>query len=473
MKSRFWLILLFSTLGAALRAAPAEPAAGGIDRTAAEFDRRLVAATEELTATRQRIAREGAPIMESTRTAQERIAALHEEIAQLQAQHGEADVKRQHLERDGQSLQRNSSYLAALGRDTAKLLNDGIMPGEPPDSASRLADLAAEFESGAAGADVSGATGAVEFALVRLRRQLGGSAAPGQALDALTNRPENGTFIYFGPEVFFVNTAATVAGTVRAREGSPLPVVYPVPGWKAEAARAIATGQRGLIPADPSGGRALQLRQTTGTLFEHINRGGPVAYLIIVVGLFAAILAGHKALELRRLDVGSPGAVSAVLRGLFDCPPGTARESLGRLAPTTREMFTLGLRHAGQAREVLEEHLFAFTMRQRLQFERRLPLLAVIATASPLMGLLGTVMGMIKTFALITVFGTGNAAKLSSGISEVLVTTELGLTVAIPALVLHGFLSHRTQRKLSLLERYAVEFVAAAGEAKRPVASSA
>jgi len=199
MKSRFWLILLFSTLGAALRAAPAEPAAGGIDRTAAEFDRRLVAATEELTATRQRIAREGAPIMESTRTAQERIAALHEEIAQLQAQHGEADVKRQHLERDGQSLQRNSSYLAALGRDTAKLLNDGIMPGEPPDSASRLADLAAEFESGAAGADVSGATGAVEFALVRLRRQLGGSAAPGQALDALTNRPENGTFIYFGP----------------------------------------------------------------------------------------------------------------------------------------------------------------------------------------------------------------------------------------------------------------------------------
>jgi len=83
------------------------------------------------------------------------------------------------------------------------------------------------------------------------------------------------------------------------------------------------------------------------------------------------------------------------------------------------------------------------------------------------------VMGMIKTFALITVFGTGNAAKLSSGISEVLVTTELGLTVAIPALVLHGFLSHRTQRKLSLLERYAVEFVAAAGEAKRPVASSA
>jgi biopolymer transport protein ExbB len=75
-------------------------------------------------------------------------------------------------------------------------------------------------------------------------------------------------------------------------------------------------------------------------------------------------------------------------------------------------------------------------------------------------------MGMIKTFALITVFGTGNAAKLSSGISEVLVTTELGLTVAIPALIAHGFLSHRAQKKLSLLERYAVEFTAAAGDTR-------
>jgi biopolymer transport protein ExbB len=93
-------------------------------------------------------------------------------------------------------------------------------------------------------------------------------------------------------------------------------------------------------------------------------------------------------------------------------------------------------------------------------------LLAVIATAAPLMGLLGTVTGMVRTFALITVFGTGNAGKLASGISEVLVCTELGLMVAIPTLVAHGFLSHRIQRNLSLLERYAVEFVTAAQSEK-------
>ena len=92
--------------------------------------------------------------------------------------------------------------------------------------------------------------------------------------------------------------------------------------------------------------------------------------------------------------------------------------------------------------------------------QQRIVLAAMIA-AAPLLGLLGTVTGMVRTFALITVFGTGNAGKLASGISEVLVSTELGLMVAIPTLIAHGFLSHRIQKNLSLLERYALEFVSA------------
>jgi biopolymer transport protein ExbB len=73
---------------------------------------------------------------------------------------------------------------------------------------------------------------------------------------------------------------------------------------------------------------------------------------------------------------------------------------------------------------------------------------------------------MVKTFALITVFGTGNAAKLASGISEVLVATELGLAVAIPTLVVHGFISQRIHKNLATLERHALEFVTAAKSEK-------
>ncbi len=464
---RHFLIAAALLAGAARAEVAPDAFAATIDRTAIDFNRRLEAATQELTALRERVAREAAPLQEAAGAAEGRIAALTAEIAQMQTAHAQAEATRRRLQRDGLTLQKNLAYLNTLGREGLKGLNDGLLPGEALRFGDRIAELSAKLEAGGERIDPTAALDAAELLLGRLRQQLGGSAVPGRALVGRTNTAAKGTFLFLGPEVFFQSDDPAVAGTVRLREGSPYPVVYPLPNWTAQQARALAGGAMGTIPADASGGKALQLRETTGTLFEHINRGGPVAYLIIGVGLFACGLAIQKFLELRRLEVDPPAAVQDVLHGLFARSPEEAQRALAGLHGATRELFALGLRQAGKPKEVLEEHLFAFTLRHRLHYERRLPLLAVIATASPLMGLLGTVMGMIKTFALITVFGTGNAAKLSSGISEVLVTTELGLTVAIPALVVHGFLAHRAQKKLSLLERYAVEFVAAAGESKR------
>jgi biopolymer transport protein ExbB len=85
--------------------------------------------------------------------------------------------------------------------------------------------------------------------------------------------------------------------------------------------------------------------------------------------------------------------------------------------------------------------------------------MALTAAAAPLLGLLGTVTGMIKTFTLITIFGTGDAKSLSSGISEALVTTELGLVVAIPSLILHGLLSRMAKQKIGDLEQISVSFI--------------
>jgi biopolymer transport protein ExbB len=222
----------------------------------------------------------------------------------------------------------------------------------------------------------------------------------------------------------------------------------------------------GTIFADASAGKALRLKETKGTVWEHINKGGVISYAILCVGLLSFLLTVLKIRDLARMAVDGPETVQ---RCLDTMAPGRSKETelaVRSLKANTRELFAAGLRHIGKPKEQLEEYLYAVLLRQRLHYERRLPLLAVIATAAPLMGLLGTVTGMVRTFALITVFGTGNAGKLASGISEVLVCTELGLMVAIPTLVAHGFLSHRIQRNLSLLERYAVEFVTAAQSEK-------
>ncbi|MES1168149.1 MAG: MotA/TolQ/ExbB proton channel family protein, partial [Oleiharenicola lentus] len=193
---------------------------------------------------------------------------------------------------------------------------------------------------------------------------------------------------------------------------------------------------------------------------------------ILGIGLLSLLLMIRKVIDLARMGVDSQPVAQAFIARVAQGGRAAAEPALASFRSTTREIFSTGLEHMDLSKIVLEEHLQALLLKQRLHFERRLPLLAVIATAAPLMGLLGTVVGMVKTFALITVFGTGNAGKLASGISEVLVATELGLAVAIPTLVVHAFLSQRIHKNLATLERYALEFVTAA-KSGRPEKTSA
>jgi biopolymer transport protein ExbB len=100
-------------------------------------------------------------------------------------------------------------------------------------------------------------------------------------------------------------------------------------------------------------------------------------------------------------------------------------------------------------------------LRELPRLERFITPLKVLAAVAPLLGLLGTVTGMIKTFQVITVFGTGDPRLMAGGISEALVTTQLGLMVAIPVLVAAGLLARRAQRIAGDMEEKAVALSAA------------
>ena len=93
-----------------------------------------------------------------------------------------------------------------------------------------------------------------------------------------------------------------------------------------------------------------------------------------------------------------------------------------------------------------------------------LPFVAICAASAPLLGLLGTVTGIINTFKLITIFGSGDVKTLSAGISEALITTKFGLIVAIPSLLLHAFLSRKAKSVVDRMEKAAVAFVNAVGQ---------
>jgi len=132
----------------------------------------------------------------------------------------------------------------------------------------------------------------------------------------------------------------------------------------------------------------------------------------------------------------------------------TVRKSspLGRI-------LAAGLVNRLHAREVMKEAIEEEGRQVVHELERYLNTLGTIANISPLLGLLGTVIGMIKVFAAITTSGVGNPSVLANGISEALITTAAGLSVAIPALIFHRYLSGRVDRIVLSMEDQALKMV--------------
>ncbi|MEO7413750.1 MAG: MotA/TolQ/ExbB proton channel family protein [Opitutaceae bacterium] len=460
---RAWVVTGFFL--SAVTAFGAEPLEQALELAALDYAKRIESVSRELTEARAQTARERAPLAAAVREVEDRLVALEVELIRLQTFGAQADGLRTRRQRENEAVGQSLTYMSTLAQENLKVLESGLLPGESVIYASQIETLRGRLERAASAGDPDAGLELIDLSLARTRRALGGGRLAGKALADSGNRVTEGMFTFFGPEVFFSGPLGEDAGVVRTRAGAPYPVVHLLPDWKSADAAALGSGPS-VLPTDPSGGRALRLRQVKGTFVEHVHKGGIVAYVIIAVGILSLVITVLKLNDARNLRVDGPRRVRPILSLVAEGKIDQAGQLVPSMQSITREVFSVGLQHIGKSKEALEEHLIALIQEQRLHFERRLPLLTVIATASPLLGLLGTVMGMVKTFSLITVFGTGNAAKLSTGISEVLVTTELGLAVAIPTLVIHGFLAHHIQKKLSLLDRHASEFVAAAEEAR-------
>ena len=124
-----------------------------------------------------------------------------------------------------------------------------------------------------------------------------------------------------------------------------------------------------------------------------------------------------------------------------------------------REMLLEAVESSSESTDLVEEILYESMLNTQPRLERYLNVIAVTAAIAPLLGLLGTVTGIIKTFKLMNVFGAGDPKPLISGISEALITTELGLILAIPALILHALLSRKVAGVLARMEKLGVAFM--------------
>lgn len=204
---------------------------------------------------------------------------------------------------------------------------------------------------------------------------------------------------------------------------------------------------RGLI--DPSLGSLMGLVTETPTLRERIDQGGWIGYTIIVVAFFGILLAIYRWVMLM--------ITSAQVRKQMGSSTPSKSNPLGRIMLAYEE-------HKNEDLETMQLHLDDAVLKEVPKLERGLNIVKVLAAVAPLMGLLGTVIGMIVTFQAITLFGTGDPKLMAGGISQALITTVLGLIAAVPLLLLHAFAAGASRRLTQILEEQSVSFVADAGD---------
>ncbi len=192
---------------------------------------------------------------------------------------------------------------------------------------------------------------------------------------------------------------------------------------------------------------------------ELIKAGGWLIVPILACSLVAAIIIFERLLALRRARV-LPGQLMAILQHWMEL--GAINQQEMQTLPLTSPLGRIvaaGLANRGRSREILRERIEDTGRHVVHELERFLNTLGTIAAISPLLGLLGTVAGMIKIFQVVSVQGNSNFSLLSVGIAEALVTTAAGLTVAIPSLLFYRYFQGRVDELVVRIEQETLQLI--------------
>lgn len=203
-----------------------------------------------------------------------------------------------------------------------------------------------------------------------------------------------------------------------------------------------------LLTFDPSLTHLVTSQAQQESPLEHLEKGGLWAIPIILFACFALTIALLKAAQLLRLS-------KIKMHSQMQLQQFFKAENSSEFAGMQQQLFNLTLQ--SEKGQVRDDQLFNQLIHDKHKLDNFIGAIAVTAAVAPLLGLLGTVSGMIETFKMMTLFGSGDPEVVSGGIAQALITTELGLVVAIPALVLNALLSRKAKAYYSQLEGFALQ----------------
>ena len=194
-------------------------------------------------------------------------------------------------------------------------------------------------------------------------------------------------------------------------------------------------------------------------MFEIVKSGGWLMFPIILCSIVAFAIIGERLWSLQRKRIIPKHLVAQIWHMQTKGHVSAEQISSVRNSSPLGRVLAAGLSNVNNSREVMKESIEETGRHVVHELERYMNSLGTIAAITPLLGLLGTVIGMIKVFSVITAQGVGNPAVLAGGISEALITTAAGLSVAIPSLMAHRYFRGLIDSLVVFMEQEAIKMV--------------
>ncbi len=446
--------------GPAATSAPATPAPTFTD-AGKGIERQLEESVAELAALRESIAAEKIPLGKALADLETRLVEVRRELTAAGRTLDDRTRGQSEIRDEIKARTEQVGYLASLLAEYRRNWESGLHIAELQLFRSPLeaARLLAEDPSKADRDRLASEQSVLATSLDRLESIAGGARFKGKAVDG-QGLVSEGEFLLVGPVALFRSQDGARTGMAMQRLGSLEAGLAPFEDPAVvEAASGVVAGLGTTFPLDPSLGDAQKIAETEETWTEHVLKGGPVMWPIFGIAALALLVALVKWVTFLFVRSPSNRKLKALLEALGKGDRAGAEAIAKKMPGPAGRMLRAGVAHLGEPRELVEEVMYETVLKTKLRLNSLIPFIGICAAAAPLLGLLGTVTGIMNTFKLITVFGTGDVRTLSSGISEALITTEYGLIVAIPALLLHAYLSRKAKAIIDRMETFGIAFM--------------
>ncbi|MCG3147966.1 MAG: hypothetical protein PCFJNLEI_01407 [Verrucomicrobiae bacterium] len=410
-----------------------------VDQARTAVQRDLETSLRELTTLRDAIAAEKLPLARELTTVEDQLSTLRKDYDRVTRAQDMANLELANLKSEIKTRQDEVAYIGNLMDEFARGLETRIHVSE----LQRYAPLIEAAKAAPGNVDLSASdkydrqAALMKTAVVRLQDLIGGARFDGRAVDP-QGVVADGKFALIGPAVLFASADGQTAGIAVPQSGSTKPVVRPLEK-KVNIALAgiIATGE-GALPLDPTRGGAIRELIHRASLVHYFKQGGPIMWPLLLASILALTVIIERltflAKEKRRRE---PLVMSSMMAALEN---GDVEEAI-RVGKPSQDYIIKTLTYALTHRQKsLTDALLRAASQELHRFTRAIPLLDTIVTLAPLLGLLGTVTGMMGSFGMLGGAELGAPAQITGGIAEALIATCVGLGIAIMCLLPMNYL---------------------------------